>query len=311
MDKQQLLPQLVDIFARWQSLLAPLSEAQIIAADPSGYSIKDTIAHLHGWQQLSIARLDAARRGEEPVMPAWVMGLDPDDEALTEVFNGQIQETARHLSWSHVHEQWRNGFERFLELAQSIPASDLQARGQYPWLGEYALGDVLLGWLEHHAEHLHDLTGATSCLTCELLARRDRGEAPLWDNIHCTDHWDVVHSYNTSLPGWLVLVVRRHVAAIDELTEEEAAELGLLLRRTSVALRRVVGCAKTYVIQFAEAAEHPHVHFHVVPRAADMPPERRSLGVFGYLGVPEAERVSEAELNEIARRVRRVLLEPR
>lgn len=142
------------------------------------------------------------------------------------------------------------------------------------------------------------------CLTCELVARRDRGEAPLWDSIHRAAHWDVVHSYNTSLPGWLVLVARGHVTAIDELTDEEAAELGVLLRRASVALRAVVGCAKTYVIQFAEAAEHPHVHFHVIPRMADMPAERRSLGVFGYLGVPDAERVSEAELNEIAVRVR-------
>lgn len=145
------------------------------------------------------------------------------------------------------------------------------------------------------------------CLTCDLLARRDRGEAPLWDSIHRAAHWDLVHSYNTSLPGWLVLVARRHIEAIDELTDEEAAELGVLLRRTSVALRAVVGCAKTYVIQFAEAAEHPHVHFHVIPRMADMPAERRSLGVFGYLGVPAEERVSEARMNEIAVGVRAAL----
>jgi len=148
---------------------------------------------------------------------------------------------------------------------------------------------------------------AHACMTCELVARRDRGEAPLWDSIHRAAHWDVVHSYNTSLPGWLVLVARRHIVAIDELDDEEAVELGALLRRTSVALREVVGCAKTYVIQFAEAAEHPHVHFHVISRAADMPLERRSLGVFGYLGVPAAERVSEAQMNEIAARVREVL----
>lgn len=144
-----------------------------------------------------------------------------------------------------------------------------------------------------------------ACLTCELVRRRDEGHTPLWDSIYRTDHWDLVHSYNTSLPGWLVLIARRHLEAIDELTDEEAAELGVLLRQTSVALKEVTGCVKTYVIQFAEAAEHPHVHFHVIPRMADQPEERRSLGIFGYLGVPEAERVGEAEMNEIADQIRR------
>ncbi len=155
------------------------------------------------------------------------------------------------------------------------------------------------------------MTDAIVCLTCDLVRRRDHGQAPLWDSIHRTAHWDVVHSYNTSLPGWLVLVARRHVAAIDELSDEEAAELGLLLRRVSAALRPVTGCVKTYVVQFAEQAEHPHVHFHVIPRMADQPAERRGPGVFGYLGVPDAERVSDSDMNAIAGQVRRILTEGR
>jgi hypothetical protein len=39
-----------------------------------------------------------------------------------------------------------------------------------------------------------------------------------------------------------------------------------------------------------------------------MPEDRRSLGVFGYLGVPEAERVSEETMNAIAAAVREMLL---
>lgn len=147
-----------------------------------------------------------------------------------------------------------------------------------------------------------------TCKICELIAKRDAGTAPLWDRMMRTAFWDVVHSYNTSLPGWLVLVARRHIEAIHELTEAEALELGLLLRRVSVALQEITGCVKTYVIQFAEAEGHPHVHFHVVPRMADQPEERRSIMVFGYLGVPEEERVSEETMNQIAAQVQRVLL---
>jgi diadenosine tetraphosphate (Ap4A) HIT family hydrolase len=146
-----------------------------------------------------------------------------------------------------------------------------------------------------------------SCKTCELIAARDAGTAPLWDCIHRTPSWDVVHSYNTALPGWLVLVARRHIAAIDEMTEVEALELGVLIRWASIALKEATGCIKTYVAQFAEAEEHPHVHFHIIPRMADQPEERRSTKVFEYLGVPEEERVSEDRVNEIAAQVRDIL----
>ena len=142
-----------------------------------------------------------------------------------------------------------------------------------------------------------------SCKTCELIARRNAGDAPLWDSIYRTLYWDVAHSYDTALPGWLVLVARRHITAVDELTDTEAIELGQLIHRTSVALKEVTGCVKTYVIQFAERADHPHVHFHIIPRMADQPENRHGTQIFGYLGVPEEERVSQETMNAIGVKV--------
>lgn len=147
------------------------------------------------------------------------------------------------------------------------------------------------------------------CQTCELLKRRDTGNAPLWDGIYRTQYWDVVHSYNTALPGWLVLVARRHVASIADLTEGEAIELGQLIRRLSIILQEVMGCVKTYVVQFAEHPEHPHVHFHIIPRMANQPEDYKGHNIFRYLGVPEEERVSETVMNQIALQVQHRLLE--
>lgn len=104
-----------------------------------------------------------------------------------------------------------------------------------------------------------------------------------------------------------MLVARRHIEAVAELTEAEAAELGLLQQRVSLLLGEVTGCVKTYIIQFAEAKEHPHVHFHVVPRLADQPEAYRSTNIFGYLGVPEAARVPEAHMDAIALQIRQEL----
>ena len=140
--------------------------------------------------------------------------------------------------------------------------------------------------------------------TCDRLERRDRGDAPDWDAIVRTDAWDVVHCDNTSLLGWLVLVVRRHVAALADLTEAEAEALGPLVRDVSRALHDICGCEKTYVVQFAEHPDHRHVHVHVVPRSPDLEDERQGPRVFGFLGVPETDRVSEDDMNAFAASLR-------
>mgnify|MGYP002653662482 CR=1 FL=1 len=64
------------------------------------------------------------------------------------------------------------------------------------------------------------------CHSCELLQKRDSGQAPLWDNIYRTDLWDVVHCNSTSYLGWLIIITRRHIASLAEMTPDEAIELG-------------------------------------------------------------------------------------
>lgn len=139
-----------------------------------------------------------------------------------------------------------------------------------------------------------------TCKSCQLMRRRDRGAAPPWDSIYRSEHWDLAHAYNTSYLGWLVLIARRHIEVLDEMTPAEATELGALLRDVSLALKRQTGCRKTYVMQFAESKEHPHVHFHIVPRWADQAPDDVAYRVMRRLGVPLTERCDEAEMNRLA-----------
>ncbi|MDF3300273.1 HIT family protein [Streptomyces tropicalis] len=113
-------------------------------------------------------------------------------------------------------------------------------------------------------------------------------------------HWRVAHDFKTALPGWLVLLPRRHVTAVHDLTDTEAAALGGWQVRLSRALADLTGCVKTYVVQFAEAEGFAHVHFHIVPRAADLPPEHRGVGVFDLLRRPAEERVTAEQADRIA-----------
>lgn len=144
-----------------------------------------------------------------------------------------------------------------------------------------------------------------ACHTCGLVARRDAGKAPAWDRIVRTPYWDLVHAFGTQVPGWLVLVLRRHAAAVAELTDEESAELGPLTVAASSALTAVVGCAKTYVAQFAEHRDHPHVHVHVIPRAPDLQADHLGPRVFDLMGGPAENWVPDSVMNDIADRLRR------
>jgi len=147
----------------------------------------------------------------------------------------------------------------------------------------------------------------TRCRTCELIERRDAGDAPPWDLILRTPGWDVAHAYGTSVEGWLVLVLRRHITAVADLTDSEAGELGPLLKQVSLALRETVGCLKTYVAQFAEDPLHPHVHVHVIPRMADQPDDQRGPRGFGQLGLVEDRWVPEQRMNAITAGMQRHL----
>jgi len=142
-------------------------------------------------------------------------------------------------------------------------------------------------------------------MTCQLTVIRH--QQPLCERIYEEEHWRVVHAFNTSLPGWLVIVAKRHVANFAELSEAEALSFGPFLHKVSRALQEVTGAVKTYTILFAEHPEHPHVHFHVVPRAPEMPEDKKGHRVFEYLGVPDDQIVPLETRNEIAMKLQVLL----
>jgi diadenosine tetraphosphate (Ap4A) HIT family hydrolase len=142
------------------------------------------------------------------------------------------------------------------------------------------------------------VTIADGCFTCEGNARID--ELAPHERISVDEHWRVAHAVGCALPGWLVLLPRRHVLAVAELTDAEAAGLGTWQVRLSRALHAVTGCAKTYVVQFAEAARFSHVHFHLIPRMADLLADRRGPKIFEFLTQPADHAVTRDQMNALA-----------
>lgn len=135
------------------------------------------------------------------------------------------------------------------------------------------------------------------CFSCEQGQRTD---PPPREQVSVTEHWRAAHAFDSALPGWLVVLPRRHVVAVAELRPEEAAELGPLLTDISRALEVVTGCVKTYVVQLAEAEGFSPVHFHVVPRAAQVDEQVRGPRVLSLLGRPVGEEMTEQEQDRLA-----------
>ncbi|HTY97279.1 MAG TPA: hypothetical protein VMB91_09585 [Solirubrobacteraceae bacterium] len=137
----------------------------------------------------------------------------------------------------------------------------------------------------------------SDCRICAMHAELD--SLPPWERIHLDEHWRVGHGWG-SLEGWLVVCALPHVESIDRLDPAALTSLSPLLAATGAALREVVGCERTYVVSFGEQPGFQHLHIHVVPRMASFTDTQRGVGVFGFLQVPEDERVSVGRRGQLA-----------
>ena len=83
----------------------------------------------------------------------------------------------------------------------------------------------------------------------------------LWLVSHHTGAW--------TDPGEVLVKLRRHVESLAQVTPEESAALGPILRAGVEAIERAVGPERTYVMSFNERLRH--LHFYILPRTRSLP----------------------------------------
>ncbi|MEX0785561.1 MAG: hypothetical protein WD939_02880 [Dehalococcoidia bacterium] len=106
----------------------------------------------------------------------------------------------------------------------------------------------------------HDIQG---CLACDLT--NGRRELP-GGRIHATEHWVVEHCVGPLGLGTLIVKPERHCLHVWDMTESEAAELGPLLRRVTMAIGELVDADQVYVGLWSHMNWTPgHIHFVVQP----------------------------------------------
>lgn len=148
------------------------------------------------------------------------------------------------------------------------------------------------------------------CLACDLSS----GRRPLpGGRIHETDHWLVEHCDGPLGLGTLIVKPARHVTALAELSDAEAAELGPLLTRAAGVAARLVEATQVYSCLWSHAGRVPgHLHFVVQPVTADQVARLGAVGPRLQVAMlAPNERPDPADVERVAATARRLFTAPR
>lgn len=112
-----------------------------------------------------------------------------------------------------------------------------------------------------------------ACGICKKLASTET--APVFQN----DLWHVRPiDAPSGVPGWMMMVARRHVAGPAHFDAREVASFGPTWCHLQRVLLEVTGALRIYTAAMGESS--PHFHGHLVPRFEQMPKEAKGWGVF-------------------------------
>ncbi len=111
----------------------------------------------------------------------------------------------------------------------------------------------------------------SACLPCDLES------APADAVVYRDADWACEVAEGYEVPGWHVLRVRRHAEGWPALTPSEAAGFGVVAQRVTRAIQAATGAPTVYFLSFGE--NYAHLHFLLIARPADLPPELRGAAI--------------------------------
>lgn len=111
--------------------------------------------------------------------------------------------------------------------------------------------------------YYRDMAANDRCLFCRIAT----GEITA-KKVYEDDHVVAFNDINPQAPTHVLVIPRRHIATLDDLTEDEASIIGMTLVRVSQIARNLQLNSEGYrvVVNHGEAAGQTvfHVHFHLV-----------------------------------------------
>jgi hypothetical protein len=110
----------------------------------AGWTIKELLAHMSGWDDVIIEALRAHARGE-PVSPTVSTGIN--------AYNARIVSTREGLSLEHVIQEWRATRQALLRALKDLPDEKFNLALTFPWGETGTVAYLIEIFIEHEEDH--------------------------------------------------------------------------------------------------------------------------------------------------------------
>jgi diadenosine tetraphosphate (Ap4A) HIT family hydrolase len=140
------------------------------------------------------------------------------------------------------------------------------------------------------------------CFVCDKHARGSASPGFIHEDGHVYASHILPPDLTDVYLGYLMIEPKRHVAGLGELTDEEAAGLGVLGNKLARALRASEGAEHVY--SFVIGHEVSHLHIHLTPRYPGTPTEYWGSRIGQW---PDAPRGDVQDITAVCDRLRQAL----
>lgn len=147
-SKSELIESSQKNFDRLNALIDTFSEKEKNAAFQKGSlnrNIRDVIAHLHHWNEMTLGWYKVGMKGEKPAMPAegYTWKTLPD-------LNKMIQEQYKDLELKKARVLFSKSFKKIQKVIDQHTNEELFEKKRYKWTGSTSMGSYLVSVASSH-----------------------------------------------------------------------------------------------------------------------------------------------------------------
>lgn len=155
LNKAEVLEAIRSTHQEMEALLATLNEQQMLSPSlEQGWSVKDTLAHITSWERLMLGWLEAALRGETPVVYTPDYIEDGTNQTIDRL-NEKLYEENKSLSLDEVLTSFRAAHPLSIKAVEAFSEEDLTEPNRFPWRNGRPLWWLVAGnTFGHYREHL-------------------------------------------------------------------------------------------------------------------------------------------------------------
>jgi hypothetical protein len=144
-DRDFLLHRLDETRSQIEELLSQIDAKKEIYP---GWTIKDMLAHITGWDDATIDSLRAHVSGQTPATPA--------DRGIDE-YNIRTVASRKDLDYSHILNEWRLTRQVLRTIIEQMPDDKFFEPMVVPWGGKGTVTYLVDTFRDHEDEHAHDI----------------------------------------------------------------------------------------------------------------------------------------------------------